>query len=317
MWLWLLLAFSGYNVTWQSASGQTALTYQALAVVPTALGPFASKSDLWGPNDPPAYASTWQYALNFPTNIYTGTPFTFSFFGQPVTAITVTSKGFIYMGSYPSSTDLSNLASVADAPDYSAQGDGFPIIGKEAEPRGVISFMHSIGQAIAATNVANFGAGSCLSGTGSCVLSSVSWEIMTPVAGYTTITKVGGKTLSQVVSVSPKNSVGTVADGFRFVILAKQLSDVTGVTSEVIIVLYTSGLIEMFYYQISQSSFTASYDNPTMEGYCSVGIQGMIGGTAVHYSTPSNVQSGWSVSQQPYSAFSSQMSMTGISFRPV
>ena len=228
------------------------------------------------------------------------------------TAITVTSKGFIYMGSYPYASDLVNLDTAQYAPDYSATGSGFPLIGGVARP--VISFLHSAGGAISLTSLSNSGTpAGCLSGLGACQFNNYLYEIMPPITSYVSVTTVEGIKANTMVVATPINSIGTPADGYRFVLLGLQLRDVTGVAASVIVMLYQSGLIEIYYYTITtdgvqaQDDHTGSGTSPADgEGYVSVGI--------------CDGQSTWfspgGTSQVSYSALQSILPGSAISFKP-
>ena len=309
---------ANYNVTLQSAAFQTPHTYEGTSNREYRVGPFANNSLLFGDNDSPDYAGTWQIPITFPMIFAREQPFTFPFFGRNYSAITLTSKGFMYLGSYGSEADLGNLPSVAAAPDYSSPSSaGFPTV--NGQSRSVISFLQSAGGAVSVSSVINYGEGSCLNGTGECTIKDYFYEILPPITSYETTTTVQGQRSSHLVTMTPANSQGTPADGYRFVLLALPLVDTSGVSAEVIVVLYESGLIEMFYYAITLSGNAPTGQPPasTASGLVSVGIQGVVNGTAIHYSTPINAPCGLILSQQPYVTFSKQLSNTAISFRPL
>ena len=92
-------AFTGYAVTQQGAPGQVAATYSGTMTRQYPLGPFPNKSTLLAPSDD-IYASWWQTPVSFPPlpGVTPAKPFVFPFFGVNYTSITVTSKGFIYLG---------------------------------------------------------------------------------------------------------------------------------------------------------------------------------------------------------------------------
>ena len=304
---------SGYTLTQQTHPNQLPSTYQGTMTRQYAMGPFASRNDVVTTGDT-VYASWWQAALTFP-NLPQVTPvkqFTFPFFGVNYTAITVTSKGFIYMGSYPYASDLVNLDTAQYAPDYSATGSGFPLIGGVARP--VISFLHSAGGAVSLTSLSNSGTpAGCLSGLGACQFNNYLYEIMPPITSYVSVTTVGGNKVPTNVVATPINSIGTPADGYRFVLLGLQLRDVTGVAASVIVILYQSGLIEIYYYTITtdgvqaQDDYTGSGTSPTDgNGWVSVGI---CDGQSQWYSLPGT-------SQTSYSQLQSLLPGTALSFKP-
>ena len=307
---------NGYDVTQQSAAGQLPSVYTGLLTRQTLLGPFPSRSAVEGPNDDGSYASWWQIPVQFPVVPNTATPFVFPFYGVNYTSVTATSKGVVYLGSYSAESDLHNLATTQHAPDYSVGGAGLPLVDGVARP--AISFMHGMGGAVSSKSlvggaVMNAAAktAACLAYQGPCSLSNYQYTVMAPIA--TT------NTAGVLKTMTPINSVGTTADGTRFVLSALALRSYSGVAMSVITVLYASGLFEVMTYQVAPDTTTSDSYTPnatpganivgTGADYASIGAYN---GTGVHTTL---APSTFNVVQQSYNNLYT-LAGTTISFRP-
>ena len=316
----VVLAFSRYNVTWLNAAGQSLTAYTNPPTALTSpsqnpLGPFVNSTYLIGASDSSSMAGTWQMPVNL--------PWPFTFFGVNYTAITVTSKGFMYFGAYDYMTDLQNLEQAATSPDYSSGGSGFPTINGVSRP--VLSFFHSATGGVPTYDLVNYGSLGCLmdgtvsqSGGGQCVLADYYWQVLPPMSATMMVTNVGPRKVLTSVYITPVNSVATPADGQRFVLTALDLRDASGAQGQAVVVLYQSGLIEMYWYQISQSQldpYTGATSLAATTTF-SVGIQSLVGNSHVFFSTPANTPS-MNMSQQLFSSLGSSLKQSCLSFQPL
>jgi len=329
-------AFTSYRVTQQVNHAQSAATYSGTMTRQWPLGPFTNKAAMVSPlGTDDLYASWWQIPITLPNipGVSPATPFVFPFFGVNYTQLTITSKGFLYLGSYPSATDLSNLTTAQYAPSYNSSAPsstGFPAIAGVQRP--VISFMHNAGGAVSMVSLAGVtgtsSTAACQAGTAVCQLSNYYYSVMPPISSYNSVTGTGSSKVTTLITLTPLNSNGTTADGYRLVLAGLQLRDVTGMQASVILILYQSGLIEIYYYQI-QPSATAPVssvdDYPTTPtgtttplsadsgvGFASVGIQGTpVGGQTAAYTLASPT-----VSQQTFAQMQTAVVGSAISFRP-
>ena len=317
-------AFTGYVVSQQATPGQSPATYSGTMTRQYPVGPFASKAAVFGVNDADGlYCSWWQAPIAFPAIPGTGVPgkpFVFPFYGVNYSSISVTSKGFLYMGSYGAS-DLSSLETAEWAPDYTTTGAGFPTI--DGVERPVISFLHSAGGAVSVSSLANAGApAGCLAGTGACQFSNYFYEIMPPISSYMSVTTTSAGKVPTLITLTPLNSIGTTADGYRFVLVGLQLRDITGVSASVVVILYQSGLIEIFYYTITPGGAPTDDYMQTVPstgvvtettnglGHVSVGLDG--GSTGGVFT----MGDGTAVSQVSYSQLHAALAGTAVSFKP-
>ena len=330
-------ALSGYRVSQQTAPNQLPSAYMGTMNKQFPLGPFASKSDMLSSADSinGVYASWWQTSFNFPhlPGLYSAQQFVFPFFGVNYTSVTVTSKGFIYLGSYSADEIDTTLPMAQLAPDYTSGGAGFPTLDGESVARPVISFAHSMGGGVLQTALLNYGATTgCQAGTGPCQIQNYFYEVIPPISSYMSVS-MGPRKQPTLMVLAPTNSIGTPADGFRFVLAGLQLRDQSGVAASVIVVLYQSGLVEIFFYTLTNSGLAAdssdSYNNtgtttvvdeliteldldPTAGlGYVSCGIQGHIDGTAKHFTLDLPT-----ITRVDYAAFQKHMAGTAVSFKP-
>ena len=322
-------ALTGYKVSHQNAPNQLPSAYMGTMNKQFPLGPFSNKSELLSESDVASglYASWWQTSFDFPhlPGLYSAQKFVFPFFGVNYTSVTVTSKGFIYLGSYSADEVDSTLPKAQFAPDYSTDGTGFPSLDGEDVKRPVISFAHSMGGAVLQTSLLDYGATTgCQAGTGPCQIQNYFYEVIPPISSYMSVS-VGPRKQPTLMVLAPTNSIGTPADGFRFVLAGLQLRDMSGVAASVIVVLYESGLIEIFFYTIGRSgAATLDYELSVLlseididvsatagMGYVSCGIQGLIDGTSKHFTLDLP-----SVTQVDYSTFQSHMAGSAVSFKP-
>ena len=303
-----------YSVSHQVGAGQMASAYQSMTAKTYPLGPFANKSSVLSAWDQGGtFASWWQYAVNPLPNSQgaQSVPFVFTFFGQQYTSLTVTSKGFVYLGEVDG---MDALELDQYAPDF-VTGAGLP-----SKP--IISFLHSVGGAVAQQNLIGGGRAAlttpaCQANQGPCVLQNYYYSVMPPITTFNS-----GGVMKQL---TPVNSVGKTEDGFRFVLSGLQLKDLTGATASVVMVLYQSGLIEIFYYTLATTPANADTYGTSMPppvttppmppasnfGFASVGISD---GQGHSYTL------GQQTSQQSFAQLSSllvnNLQGSAISFRP-
>jgi hypothetical protein len=248
-------AASTYLVSQQSGQAMSPLTDLPLSSVNGhMIGPFNSLSNVQSASDPSAYAATWQIPIAL--------PFSFPFFGVEYNSITLTSKGYIYFGSYSAAADAgTTFATAASAPDYSAGGAGFPL------HRPLLSFFHNAEGAVPMTDLEQV--------SGKWYITNFMTQGAAPVnSTTTTVTSHQGSTtttLSTEVSLPPPNSISGVEDGERFIINTDN-TDAEGVLIQLAVVLHESGLIETHYYTIQPSD-----SNPDLssvpDGEVSIGVQ--------------------------------------------
>jgi hypothetical protein len=251
----LVSGSSTYMLSQQSGQSMSPLTDLPISAANAQLvGPFQTLANLQTKADPSAYAATWQLPIDL--------PFAFPFFGQSYTSITLSSKGYIYMGSYPMANEpAGQFASAATAPDYSNGGAGFP------HHRALLSFFHNQDGAVAMTDLELVNQQWFINGFVTQVADAVNSTIksVTSHSGSTTTT------LTTEVSTPPPNSISGSEDGRRF-ILSTDNTDAQGVMVQLAVVLHESGLIEVHYYTI-QPSDNNPYLASVSEGQVSIGVQ--------------------------------------------
>ena len=235
-------ASSAYIVSQQSGQAMSPLTDLPISTAnQNLIGPFSSISDVQSVTDAGSYAGSYAGTWEIPVQL----PFAFPFFDEQYTSITVSSKGYLYVGSYTADVDIPDkFNTAAPAPDYSNGGAGFPL------PRPIISFFHNQDGAVPITDLQN-------------------------VDGQWYITKFATRAAG-AVSSPPPNSVSRVEDGQRFIITTDN-TDALGVQAQLAVVLHETGLIEVRYYAI-QPSGCNPYMSIVPEGEVSIGVQSAQGG---------------------------------------
>ena len=253
-------ASTTYMLSQQSGQSMDAATDLPLSTANADLiGPFTSINDVVGASDAKGYAATWQIPIAL--------PFAFPFFDTVYNTITLTSKGFMYFGSYNASADVTSttFATAAVAPAYSNGGAGFPIA------RPCLSFFHNQDGGVPQTDLESV--------NGSLYINHFFTQGAGPVnSTTTTVTSQSGSTvttLSTEVSLPPPNSISGAEDGARFIIMTDN-SDAQGVQVQLAVVLHQSGLIETHYYTI-QPSNSNPYLSTVPDGEVSVGVQSPAG----------------------------------------
>ena len=249
-------ASTTYMVSQQSGQSMSPLTDLPLSTVNQALiGPFPSINSVQWPSDPPAYAATWQIPISL--------PFPFPFFDDVFTSLTLTSKGYLYMGSFNAADDVPDaFTTAASAPDYSNGGAGFPLPG-----RALLSFFHNQDGGVPITDLEQVGS--------SWFITKFATQSAAPVNSTTTtvMSHSGSTTITLTTEVShpPPNSISGAEDGQRFIITTDN-TDAMGVQVQLAVVLHESGLIETHYYTI-QPSDSNPYLSQVPDGEVSIGVQ--------------------------------------------
>ena len=157
------------------------------------------------------------------------------------------------------------------------------------------------------------------SGGGQCVLADYYWQLLAPIgtAVTSTVTSTRRSVLTPVTTV-PVNSVATKDDGQRFTLVALDLRDQSGAQGQSVVVLYQSGLIELYWYAVSMATQTSAAYMSQIEQLVSVGVQSLLDdGKRVSFSTPDNINPSMNLSQQLFSSLGGAMKQSSLSFRPV
>ena len=286
----LASASTTYMVSQQSGQAMSPLTDLPISTAnQNLIGPFSSISDVQSVTDAGSYAGTWEIPVQL--------PFAFPFFDEQYTSITVSSKGYLYVGSYTADVDIPDkFNTAAPAPDYSNGGAGFPL------PRPIISFFHNQDGAVPVTDLQNVDGQWYITKFATQAAGAVNSTTTTVMShsGSTTTT------LTTEVSHPPPNSISGAEDGERFLIITDN-TDAYGVQVQLVVVLHESGLIEIHYYTIQPSGNGVSYEMDPADGECSIGVQSASG----------LFVSANRFSQRTFADFNEELLESVVSFTPI